>query len=156
MEHQFRFTEGYRPPSAAFPTGQHCKRPYLTVSLGLDQEGAQVTVPFQAVVDTGAEYCAFSKSLVDELGLNWDSMPLSDVQGPSIDSEMRFANVWIEVPELGRWELLAGFCASVTAETNMLGYLGFLDRFTAAFDYQNGVFALVSDSNLIAKPENHT
>lgn len=82
----------------------------------------------------------FPSSLAEELGLNLDTLPIGYVSGLGDDEGVHFVDVCLWHSELGEWVITAGFSAHT--ENFMLGHKGFLERFIAAFDYQNGRFVL--------------
>jgi hypothetical protein len=57
-----------------------------------------------------------------------------------------FADVVLCCEQLGELKIHAGFSDYVAPGTAMLGLVDFLERFTAAFDCQNGGFALIIGS----------
>jgi hypothetical protein len=90
----------------------------------------------------------FPAWMVSHLNLAPESLRNASVSGLGTDDGASFAYVTLDAGTLGEWTIYAGF--SATTQDSMLGRLGFLDRYTAVFDYRNGTFLLESrDTNTI-------
>jgi hypothetical protein len=138
--HSWEYTTGKFPLSEAFPKGHATKRPYVNASLR--SEGFE-THSFFAIADTGADYCMFSATLLPELGLEFDFLPVAESSGLGEDSNVRFAYVSLNVEDIGEWTIYAGFSKSKPCDDPaLLGHFGFLERFRAVFDPSRGVFEL--------------
>ena len=100
---------------------------------------------FEAVVDTGSDYCLFQAEIGASIGIKVNNGPEGDlggvISGPR--SKVYFHTVKLKVGS-DILEIKAGFCWDLS--DNLLGQTGFFDNFVVTFD---PTFALVAlGSNL--------
>jgi len=105
-------------------------RPILPVQLIYNHA---TTKRFEAVVDTGTDYCRFHASIGASIGVRIVSGPEGDLGGivPGARSKVYFHNVKLVVGA-DIVEIKAGFSWDIT--DNLLGQIGFFDNFAVTFD----------------------
>jgi hypothetical protein len=88
---------------------------------------------FEAVVDTGSDYCLFNAMIGASIGIKIDTGPEGDlggvITGPR--SKVYFHNVKLVVAS-EVIDIKAGFCWDLSE--NLLGQIGFFDNFVVTFD----------------------
>jgi hypothetical protein len=97
----------------AFPDGHVVYRPFVGAIL---RNGDRETEPFFGLVDTGADYCMFPSEYLTYLGIDKESLPPSVAMGVATDHAVRFANVTLELPQIGRLSVYAGFSDNLNGQ----------------------------------------
>lgn len=127
-------------PTPAFPLGYSAYRPCATVSIG---RGDRRTVPFTALIDTGADHCLFPIDYLDVLGIEQSSLTSSPMHGTGQDLNVLFAYVALEIQDFGEWLVYAGFSEQWRNQhVGFLGYSGFLDRLVMHADGEKRICEL--------------
>jgi len=88
----------------------------------------------------------FPSALLIDLGIEKETLGRYCASGLGVDEGAYFADVVLHCEQLGDLNIHAGFSDNVDPNVSMLGHVDFLERFTAAFDYQKGRFALIIGS----------
>jgi hypothetical protein len=131
---QFQFA-----PTAAFPQGRIAKRPVVQLRL----TNGMASLSCFAIVDSGADYCAFPRSFMQPLGLDALVAPLETTSGVGSSNvpvhfcslEMDFGVVKIPV--------YAGFTTGLDQlGIGLLGQSGFFDQFHIHFRCAHGIFQI--------------
>ena len=126
------------PPSSPFPSGDTIERPMLRLKL----VNAQQRLSCYAMVDSGADYCAFPLSFARIIGLDTLKLPSSTTMGVGGNSTTFYANVQFDVGPL----VLSAYCGFTSGLDQvgfgLLGQQGFFDKFTITFDRANHLFDL--------------
>jgi hypothetical protein len=106
-------------------------RPVLPVQIISGNHAASKR--FEAVVDTGSDYCLFNAMIGASIGIKIDSGSEGDlggvIAGPR--SKVYFHNVKLVVAS-EIVDIKAGFCWDLSE--NLLGQVGFFDNFVVTFD----------------------
>ena len=133
--HIFRYRDF--PISSPTP-GLLIRRPILSVTL----VNGDKRICCEAIVDTGADHCSFPLTLVKKLGLDPTACEAGAVVG--LGNKRKNAFFWpikIEVAEAAiTLDVWAAFTSGLK-DQGLLGYTGFFDRATVAFDGRRGIFA---------------
>ena len=105
-------------------------RPILPVQLIYNHATSK---RFEAVVDTGTDYCLFHAAIGASIGVKIHSGPEGDLGGivPGARSKVYFHNVKLVIGA-DIVEVKAGFSWDIT--DNLLGQIGFFDNFVVTFD----------------------
>lgn len=133
------FTAHELHSSPAFPSGLPSKRAIVSVSL---HNGRWETQPFDAIVDTGSDFCVFPHSYLEVLSLKWEDLKTASAFTHAGDFELRFAEIKASIRGVKDWNLLAGF--SMQPYIPALGSIGFLDEFKVCLDHRNQYFSIES------------
>jgi hypothetical protein len=106
-------------------------RPVLTIQLIHNHATSK---RFEALVDTGTDYCLFDARIGASIGIKVNNGPEGDLGGivPGAKSTVYFHNVKLVVAT-EMVEIKAGFSWDLTS--NLLGQVGFFDNFVATFDW---------------------
>lgn len=132
------------PPCPAFTGGITAKRAIIALWLS---NGHRQTAPFEAVIDTGSDFCVFPCSFLDNLSLDWKNLKEAPALTHGGNIELRFAEIMASVRGLKNWKLLAGF--SMQPCIPALGMIGFMDQFKVTFDQWNQFFEIESTDNYL-------
>lgn len=127
------------PATAAFPNGRQAKRPVLRVKL---INGVNELSCF-ALVDSGADNCAFPRSFMQPLNLDPLTAPGESTVGVSTSQvSTHFCNIEIDLGPV-RLPVYAGFTVGLDQMgIGLLGQDGFFDRFCVAFRHAEGIFQI--------------
>ena len=131
------YTAHELPSNEVFSEGLVAQRPIILISLN---NGGQSTEPFEAMIDTGSDFCVFPSLLLDDLGLSWNELRSAPAMTHAGDVEFRYTEIGASVRGLRDWNLIAGF--SIRPCIPALGMIGFLDQFKVTFDRKNGYFSI--------------
>lgn len=121
--------------SSAIPVGE-IARPEIPIRV----RGPQGSIEITALIDTGADHVFLSVHLAELLGVEIDESPAESAAGAG-GNELKIwpGDVEIEIwqaAEAYRWRVPVGFIESgEDLAAAYLGHLGFLEHFTATFDY---------------------
>jgi hypothetical protein len=96
---------------------------------------------FDALVDTGADYCSFPARWVGITDEEWETLPSLDLDTIKGDRTLRFAWMDVTIEKIGKVEIYAGLTKD-RVEIGVLGNHGFLDRYKAAFDLATETFTI--------------
>jgi hypothetical protein len=111
-------------------------RPVLLVKL---VNGPQ-SLSCLAIVDSGADYCAFPQSFASVIGLDLLTLPSSQTLGVGGNSVSHYANIQIDLGPLSI-PVYCGFTPGLDqAGLGLLGQQGFFDKFKITFDRAGGLF----------------
>jgi len=129
--HPLPYSDFVIPASAAFPNGRVASRPFLRIAL----VNAGLRLSCYALVDSGADYCAFPRSFMQPVGLDALTSPIDQTTGVSTASvPTHFANVSIDLQGLVEFPVYAGFTVGLEQMgLGLLGQVGFFDRFNISF-----------------------
>lgn len=115
-------------------------RPYLPVTIINPDTGKQLKV--YALVDTGADECAFPASFAPVLGHNLQAGKLNRIStGNGITVAYRHTTR-IAIKDFSTQDVLVDFMPNLN--TPLLGVRSFLNNFILTVDYPNKTFSLVS------------
>jgi hypothetical protein len=115
--------------------------PMLPVSL-IPKVPNGVTVSCDAVVDSGADYCLFPKSFLEQLGIDQNLLPHTEVFVVDHLIKIDLSMVTLDFG-FTKYNTLAGFHECNFA---MLGHKGFFDRFIVVFDTANKQFMITNQA----------
>ncbi len=111
--------------------GQGILRPVIPIEISYKH----LTVPYEALVDSGADFCIFSAQIGEILEINIEKGEKFDVRGITGKSESYYVHsVTINV---GGWDykIKAGFMPNIGQFSyGVVGQKGFFDIFTVKFD----------------------
>lgn len=134
------YAKFYLPPSPAFPKGRVVSRPILALTLinGIHK------LSCYAIVDSGADHCAFPLSFIRPLRLDPLRAGLDATSGlGSYNVPTYFWNITIDLHGKAQFGVYAGFTEGLNQwGVRLLGQSGFFDRFNVAFNHRNGIFEL--------------
>jgi hypothetical protein len=120
----------------AFPQGRVARRPVLQIAL--------VNGPYRlscyALVDSGADHCAFPKSFLRPLGLPPLGVPFESTAGVGAITLAFFHHVTLDLGVV-QLPLYAGFTDGLEQwGMGLLGQNGFFDRLKVDFELSRGLF----------------
>ena len=126
------------PPTPAFPNGRVARRPVLPIKL----VNGTSELNCYAMVDSGADFCAFPLSFARILGLDPLTGVLDRTAGLGSDNvPTYFWNVGIDIQGTTQIEVYAGFTDGLEQwGIGLLGQTGFFDRFAVSFNLNRGIF----------------
>jgi len=130
-------------PSPAIPTGE-IARPEIPVRI----VGPDGFVEITGLLDTGADHIFLSVLLAELLGIDIDDEPAETAEGAG-GHELKIwpGEVELEIAADGkfyRWRVHVGFIANGDdPAAAYFGHAGFLEFFTATFDYRAKSVALI-------------
>lgn len=121
----------YRKSSTPAPFSQKSNlfRPIIPLSIG----SAKQTLRFEALIDSGADFCIFPTGLAKELNVNLTqakSIYFSSATGNMVIGNI--AHIYLDIGE-GRFKAKVVF-ADLPGNIGILGQYGFFDQFIVKFD----------------------
>ncbi len=138
---KFRYTKFPFNPSPAFPTKISSLRPWLQTRI-YDTNKKVCSPWFYALVDSGADFCLFQKSIGEFVGLsNITSGKKQELSGLGGSVVAYFHNIILEVGGY-RHKCYAGFVDDSKLPINLLGQEGFFNLYEIKFDYSKKRFDL--------------
>lgn len=127
------------PPTPAFPSGQLFRRLVLRLRLARGQR----KLSCYALVDSGADYCAFPRSFMAPLEISSILTPAESTAGVGGLALAHFCDLRVELPEIADFPVYAAFTDGLDlAGLGLLGQTGFFDRFKVAFDLRQEFFEI--------------
>jgi hypothetical protein len=125
-------------PCAVFPDGSQVHRAVVRIVL---YRGEFFSSEFEAIVDTGADYCIFPAEWAGITDAEWDVMPSLEIETRRGDRSIRFTPIQVRVEGIGKLDILAGFTKE-PMRVGVLGHHGFIDRHKVTFDCPAGKFTI--------------
>lgn len=124
--------------SNAFPKSYNSRWGYIPVTLAYANAVAQ---RIDTVIDTGALWTIYSRSIADSLGIILTTGKLEKVGGVGGISDVWFHKLRLT---FGRWsyQCKVGFLDYDLEVNGVLGYVGLFDRFRYTIDVENHNFTL--------------
>ena len=140
MRSRIPYSLFYYPPTRAFPAGRKSSRPLVRLTLA----NGPHRLSCSAILDSGADFCAFPLSLARPLGLDPSAVVPDSTYGlGTYSAPTYFHNVQIDLPGTAAFDVYAGFTEALDQwGFGLLGQTGFLERFKITFDLLNGVFEI--------------
>jgi hypothetical protein len=135
----FDYSNGRLEPSRAFPEGRAVHRPMLRVTLRTIYDG---WLSCYAVVDSGADYCAFPQSFMKPLGI--EPQEFETVETANGDAPVYFGVVLIDLVSVKNYEPYNVRVGFHPGHICMLGQDGFFDRFNVGFNRAEKCFAITN------------
>jgi hypothetical protein len=120
---EFPYTWGNIDRCEAFPDGPAVGRPILPIQIGINGVWTDF---IQGIVDTGADYCVFYGNFAEQLGLEWEKLPIAPALGLG-KNILRVASIDLDAGELGIWPIRAAFTPHPFPFA-LLGHVGFLEK----------------------------
>ncbi len=125
------YTEWWIPSSPAFPNGE--KRDYPLVPVALSYQGTATAFEFYALIDSGADHCAFPSVFGQKVGLPVESGKKAQTVGSTGTGDTYYHNVRVGFKvqdEPYGFDCYAGFMPDLNKMgVGLLGRNGFFDLF---------------------------
>jgi len=134
----FEYSYGNFEPCDVFPDGSRVCRPYVRAVLHRDKFFSH---EFEALIDTGADYCTFPAHWLKITDEEWGRLPSLETETIKGDKTIRFMMVNVYIEKLGDVEIYAGLTKD-RAEFGILGHHGFLEHYKATLDPRADSFTL--------------
>jgi Aspartyl protease len=129
----FRYPR-YRSPNPVVPLGGVQFRPQPVILIGVT--GPLGTLPYEALIDTGADDTIFPLAMAASIGLDLSTAPTGTARGVGGTTVLvRYVEVGLRLAQGSNrieWRAWAGFVAT-PMRRGLLGFAGFLQFFTATF-----------------------
>ncbi len=138
---KFRYRRYAVEPSPAAPNLYVISRPVIPVRFSGPKEARNC----YALLDTGADESYITESLAEKLGMAPIPEALGTIQSASGQMSIWYGSGTIEVSD-GAERFFAPITLGVVSETwseAVLGHIGFLDQFDAAFSYADQTVTLI-------------
>jgi hypothetical protein len=137
--YEIPYTEYEIPASAAFPKRHSVLRPVLSTRIIHGKKA----ISCLAIVDSGADNCAFPRSFMDALSLEASIAPREGTIGVAdARVETYFCSVTLDFGVI-QIPVFAGFTSGLEQSgVGLLGQAGFFDTFNITFRKSIGVFQL--------------
>ena len=121
----------YRSLSSPSPFSKKQKllRPIIPLSLSSNK----ASIRFEALIDSGADFCIFPTSIAEKLGINLTGLKtiyFSSATGDAVKGNI--SGIYLNVGE-GRFKTKIVF-ADLPGNIGILGQYGFFDKFIVKFD----------------------
>lgn len=128
--HELPYSDIPVPASTAFPNGRIASRPILQLTL----LNGQNKFSCYAIIDSGADHCAFPRAFMQPLGLDPLVTPTEMSSGVGATVPTHFVNLNVDVQGLFQFPAYIGFTTGLDAwGVGLLGQTGFFDRFNVTF-----------------------
>ena len=121
-----------------FPQRPTILRPQIKVVLRYQQRKYRIL----ALVDSGSDFCLFSKGVADVLGITvrtGESLPVTGIGGGRIPFFFHDIEILLDCYHI---KTKAGFATTEIGTAGLLGQYGFFENFLVTFDYQNNQIEL--------------
>lgn len=119
--------------SLSYPTPFSKRQKLLRPIIPLSLSNTKVSLRFEALIDSGADFCIFPRSIAEKLSINLTgrkAIYFSSATGEAVGGNI--SNIYLDFGE-GSFKTKVVF-ANLPGNVGILGQYGFFDKFIVKFD----------------------
>lgn len=136
---KFPYRRTIAPPSLAFPHRQIIIRPVIPIIL----EFKGLKVGYEALIDSGADFCIFHAEIADILNINIFDGKEENFGGISGGQSKAYFHRLKMYVSGWPYNFYCGFSPDIPSEGyGVLGQTGFFEQFKVKFDYQKEIIEI--------------